>query len=535
MNRYTFAVLSLAAGLLAASCGALNAGAPLKINFQGRLSESGQPAEGTKTFVFKLYDAASGGTLVWTSQSQSIALSQGMFSAALAAGTPAAISTASFAGARYVEMTVDGVTLSPRQEMTSAPYALVAQALAADADIPPTAIAPGSVRDSHVALSTGAVSSGRFADDRVSITTGAFASLNGADQLVKLDGAGKLPAVDGSALTNIGATQVPSLDASKITTGKFYDARLAVSTGAFPGGFNGASQLLQLDGSGLVPDADIPGLAASKITAGVFNDNRLAVSTGAFPGGFNGASQLLQLDGSGLIPDADIPGLAASKVTSGVFNDNRLAVSTGAFPGGFNGANQLLQLDGTSKLPAVDGSALTNIGAAQIPSLDASKIGSGVFNDNRLAVSTGAFPGGFNGPGQLVKLDGNARLGIGTASPNSPLSVDGAIALKVRTISYANTPYTPTAVDSTILVDGTTGATGDTVVTLPEASSIIGRIYVVKRVDIRPGLGYDYNVNIKPYGLQTIEGAVGYALNSVQWQSVTIQSAGAYWIVLATN
>lgn len=139
----------------------LSAGAPLKISFQGRLDEGGQPAEGSKNFVFKLYDALSGGTLVWTGASQPVALANGVFSAVLSAGTPA-LSTAAFAGARYMEITVDGVPLSPRQEMVSAPYAMVAQALAPDAVF---------------SLSTASVTSGKFGDDRVQISTAVISGL----------------------------------------------------------------------------------------------------------------------------------------------------------------------------------------------------------------------------------------------------------------------------------------------------------------------------------------------------------------------
>ena len=93
----------------------LHAGAPLKINFQGRLEESGKPAEGAKNFIFGIYGAPAGGSAEWTSQAN------GVFSVVLETGTPANLSTATFSGARYVEITVDGVPLSPRQEMVSAP------------------------------------------------------------------------------------------------------------------------------------------------------------------------------------------------------------------------------------------------------------------------------------------------------------------------------------------------------------------------------------------------------------------------------
>lgn len=271
-----FKAAALAAFLLAGPA-RLYAGAPLKINFQGRLDESGQPAEGTKTFVFKLYDAAAGGSLVWTSEAQPIALSNGVFSALLSTGAPADISTATFAAARYVEMTVDGVPLSPRQEMVAAPYALVAQALAADAQLPPAVLADGSVTDAKVSLTTAAVSSGRFTDLRVLITTGAFAALNGPDQLVKLDGAGKLPVLDGSALTNVAAASFSGSVAASQLTGVINDNRVAISTQAFPGGFNAADQLVRLDGSGRL---GVGGVANSRL--GVAGSVSLPIKTITF-------------------------------------------------------------------------------------------------------------------------------------------------------------------------------------------------------------------------------------------------------------
>ena len=72
MNKKTAflkSILFLILALQPFSSALVHAGAPLKMNFQGRLDESGQPAEGSKTFIFKLYDALAAGNLIWTSQS----------------------------------------------------------------------------------------------------------------------------------------------------------------------------------------------------------------------------------------------------------------------------------------------------------------------------------------------------------------------------------------------------------------------------------------------------------------------------------
>ncbi len=114
----------------------LNAGVPLRINFQGNLQESGELVTGNRNFTFKIYDAPTGGNLIWTSQTESVMVTNGIFSVVLQTGTPVNLSTATFSGSRYIEVSVDGTTLSPRQEIVSSPYSLIAQSLASDAQVP---------------------------------------------------------------------------------------------------------------------------------------------------------------------------------------------------------------------------------------------------------------------------------------------------------------------------------------------------------------------------------------------------------------
>ena len=304
-------LLFLAFCFLASASGLLHAGAPLKINFQGRLEESGQPAEGAKNFVFKIYDALSAGSLVWTSQAQSVPVTNGVFSVLLETGTPVNLSTGAFAGARYVEITVDGVALSPRQEMASAPYALVAQALSPDAVIAlsslekdpssasvintstnavdwtqlknvPAGLADGTDDGGGVTFSTAAIVSGKFSDERVSITTGAFyGGFNGADQLVALDGAGKLLALDGSALLNVNSGEFSAVSTATSSLRTDLSA-LAVSTGPLTGyaNWNTAYGWGDHGAAGYAAAASLNGIAASTGTLTV-NLAAVAFSTGA--------------------------------------------------------------------------------------------------------------------------------------------------------------------------------------------------------------------------------------------------------------
>ena len=105
-------------------------GVPAKINFQGRLEESGQAVNGLRSMVFTIYAAETGGAAVWTGQPSNVVVTNGLFSVNLETGTLSNISTDTFSQATYIEVSVDGVPLLPRQEIISAPYSLVAQTLA---------------------------------------------------------------------------------------------------------------------------------------------------------------------------------------------------------------------------------------------------------------------------------------------------------------------------------------------------------------------------------------------------------------------
>lgn len=99
---------------------------PGKVGYQGRLSNAdGTPAQGVVQMRFELFAAASGGTALW-GETQTIALSDGLYSTFL--GEVTALPDTVFDGSeRFLELTVGTTTLSPRQRVASVPYALVAR------------------------------------------------------------------------------------------------------------------------------------------------------------------------------------------------------------------------------------------------------------------------------------------------------------------------------------------------------------------------------------------------------------------------
>jgi len=95
------------------------------VNYQGRLADAGgTPLTGIYAMSFSLYDADSGGTRIWGPESHpTVQVSEGLFSVGLGSQTPGGIPTSTWDGDRYLEVTVDGETLSPRELLRSVPVA----------------------------------------------------------------------------------------------------------------------------------------------------------------------------------------------------------------------------------------------------------------------------------------------------------------------------------------------------------------------------------------------------------------------------
>ena len=110
-------------------------------------------------------------------------------------------------------------------------------------------------------------------------------------------------------------------------------------------------------------------------------------------------------------------------------------------------------------------------------------------------------------------------LGVGIDPPTSRLQTSGSFATGY-VAKTAN--YTATISDYTI--DCTSGTF---TVTLPTASSIAGRIYVIKN----SGTG---SITVDANASETIDGALTYTLGT-QYKYVSIQSTGSAWIITANN
>src|SRR5262245_5362564 len=114
-------VAVLAGIALAVAAGPVAAQTPVgtAFTYQGRLTDAGGPANGSFDFRFTLFDAATGGASVGTPASvNAVAVSQGLFTAALDFGIPPFAT----GQARWIQVEVRTAgggaytILSPRQE-----------------------------------------------------------------------------------------------------------------------------------------------------------------------------------------------------------------------------------------------------------------------------------------------------------------------------------------------------------------------------------------------------------------------------------
>lgn len=114
MRHHTRITALLAATLLASTSFAQES----DLTYQGQLLDGGSPADGTFSAVFTLWDADTGGNQVGpTNIKEGLVVAEGLLTAPLDFGADA------FNGERWLEISVNGQTLTPRQKLTAAPKA----------------------------------------------------------------------------------------------------------------------------------------------------------------------------------------------------------------------------------------------------------------------------------------------------------------------------------------------------------------------------------------------------------------------------
>jgi hypothetical protein len=361
--------------------------------------------------------------------------------------------------------------------------------------------------------------------------TGATSTLNadvgtGANQLVQLDASSRLPAVDGSQLTNLpsapvtsvnGATGAVNIYADDTTlnidgTGLVLSGTGATSTLNADVG-TGANQLVQLDASSRLPAVDgsqLTNLPSAPVTS-------VNGATGAV--NIYADDTTLNIDGTGLV-------LSGTGATSTLNAD----VGTGA--------NQIVQLDASSRLPAVDGSQLTNLPSAPVASVNGATGAVNIYADDTtlnidgtgLTLSGTGATSTLNvdvgtGANQIVQLDGSSRLPAvdGSQLTNLPGASRPTVTTDSSgTNSTISDPSSGTLEDIYLVDNGASAVT----ITLPTVTGNSGYKVQIKRLGTA-------NVTVQRAGTATIDdGAATTAVLSLQYSSFTLVTDGTDWFII---
>ncbi len=111
------------AAALCLASSALAQTVPTRVNFAGRIVDSGAPVTGARDFVFKLFPTIVGGSEVWTETRMGVPVADGAVNVELGAITPLT-PTLLDGQVLYLEVSVGGTVLTPRTAVLSVPYAL---------------------------------------------------------------------------------------------------------------------------------------------------------------------------------------------------------------------------------------------------------------------------------------------------------------------------------------------------------------------------------------------------------------------------
>jgi hypothetical protein len=120
MERRTLAVAVYTWIALAAPAWAI----PSSITYQGSLKEKGLPATGTKNMLFRITNS-DGSQVYWSSGNLTVTVNNGLFSARI---SPTGVDWENVIP--YIEVSVEGQLLQPREPVGASAYALMCQSVA---------------------------------------------------------------------------------------------------------------------------------------------------------------------------------------------------------------------------------------------------------------------------------------------------------------------------------------------------------------------------------------------------------------------
>ena len=285
----------IAVGLFVAFlAGTVLADVPHVINYQGKLADkNNKPVNATVQMIFELYNAPTGGTRVF-GEKQDVTITNGVYSVLIGSATAGGVPTSIFSSGAdvYLNLTVAGETLAPRQRLATVPYALKANEadFSANADQldskDSTAFAAASHSHTLGSITTPAeilsnvkmvdgAGSGLDADLLDGLSSASFAASThthaGADLLSSIssvDGSGS--GLDADLLDGLDSLQFLRSDTSGTLDGKLTVTRAIDTTGT-------SGYQVILPGGTIETRPGTPGLKAYGTSGGLFTPGAPAI------------------------------------------------------------------------------------------------------------------------------------------------------------------------------------------------------------------------------------------------------------------
>ncbi|MFH1619460.1 MAG: hypothetical protein ABIG11_06095 [bacterium] len=311
-----------------------DAAVPVKFTYQGNLRQSGALVIGSRSMAFRIYSSSDGAVPLWTGPALSVAVSTGVFRVNL---EPAGLDWEN--GSLWLELEVEGVKLSPREELTASPYA-INSLYHSGKRYATAAVAPASPVLGDLWLDSN-VNTLKFWDGTIWMTASSGA-----------------PAPHAATHSGTGGDPITSLGAYTLTGNVTFNAGTSIGVGAGSAGLAVSTNIIAagsvtgtlFSGSG----AGLTGLVSGNISAGFLPADVVASSIAV--GAISASNQIAD----GIILGQDI---ANSTITLGKLNQSGCAL------------NEIPKWDGTKWNCAVDVGAGAEVDPLSIHNQEALQAG----------------------------------------------------------------------------------------------------------------------------------------------------------------
>ncbi|OQA89987.1 MAG: hypothetical protein BWY28_00726 [bacterium ADurb.Bin236] len=415
-----------------------------KFNYQGYVTESGVPMHGSVPMVFELFDVSTGGAPLCSTGAQSVSVSRGRFNYVVGseAGGCGAVDIDWSAGDFFLQVSVNGNTLSPREKVVPFPVALEAKKLnglqAADFVLSGSANwleTSGGILTGPLTVEADIISSGDITAATGTITAAAFIG----------DGSGLtgLAGSDDSRVLKTGDTMTGALTvaADFFTSGNISAATGTVTALAFMGDGSGLTGVVAagsvaktgdtMSGS-LVVDSDLA--VSGEITSvGDISAPIGTVTASAFIGDGSGLTGVSATDNSRVLKTGDTM-TGALVVQADFFTAGDITAATGtitaaAFVGDGSGLTGIVASGGVAKTGDTMTGPLT---------VDANIITSGDITAATGTITADAFVGDGSGLTGIVATGGVAKTGdtmTGSLTVDANIITSGDITAATGTIT----------------------------------------------------------------------------------------------------